>query len=66
MQCRVLMRTVTLLVAGLMLVACHHNDAPANDPGPMQKAGASVDHAAGNVKDAAKDTGQDVKSDLSK
>ncbi|MEO8800233.1 MAG: hypothetical protein ABI551_20240 [Polyangiaceae bacterium] len=60
------MRTITLLVTGLLLVACHHNDAPPNDPGPMQKAGSAIDHAAGNVKDAAKDTGHDVKNDVSK
>ncbi len=47
-------------------VGCRHHDAPANDPGPMQKAGAAVDHAAGNAKDAVKDTGHDVKEDVKK
>ena len=61
-----IMRILTLLAAGLVVAGCHHKDAPANDPGPMQKAGSAVDHAAGNVKDAAKDTGSDVKNDLSK
>lgn len=53
--------------ATFAVAACHHDRAVNNpDPGPMQKAGAAVDHAAHNVKDAAKDTGHDVKQDLSK
>ena len=59
----------SFVIAGfiaLSLVACRHRDAPANDPGPMQKAGAAVDHAAGNAKDAVKDTGHDVKEDVKK
>jgi hypothetical protein len=61
-------RSRSWLVVGLISVgamACHRS-APPQSPGPMQKAGAAVDHAAGNVKDAAHDTGQAVKNDLKK
>jgi hypothetical protein len=53
------------VLAACAVAGCHHGSPPQN-PGPMQKAGAAVDHAAGNVKDAAKDTGHDVKEDVKK
>ena len=61
------MKTIfaSMMLAAVLAVACHH-DRPAEDAGPVQKAGAKVDHAAHNVKDAAKDTGHDIKHDLTK
>ena len=53
------------VLAVFATMACHHDEPPQN-AGPVQKAGAAVDHTAGNVKDAVKDTGHDVKQDLKK
>ena len=39
--------------------ACSHQK-PANDPGPMEKAGAAVDEGAEDTKDAAKKAGNKV------
>lgn len=58
-------KNILLLVTTLALTACHH-DQPANNAGPMQKAGAAVDHGAQNVKDATEDAAHDVKEDLKK
>lgn len=54
-----------MFAAVLAVGACHH-DRPPSDAGPVQRAGAHVDHAATNVKDAVKDTGHDIKHDLTK
>ncbi len=62
------MKTIFASVMCAVVVAigaCHH-DRPPSDAGPVQKAGAHVDHAARNVKDAAKDTAHDIKHDITK
>jgi hypothetical protein len=53
----------TLASLTFMLAAsgCHHTD-----EGPAQQAGAKVDNAATDTKDAVKDGAHDVKKDVDK
>ncbi|MGH7285134.1 MAG: hypothetical protein ACRELY_26725 [Polyangiaceae bacterium] len=62
------MKTIfaSVMLATVVAAGACHRQAPPEHAGPVQKAGAAVDHAARNVKDAAKDTGHDVKRDLTK
>ena len=62
------MKTIfaSVMFAVVLAVGACHRERPAEDGGPAARAGAKVDHAAGNVKDAVKDTGHDVKHDLTK
>ncbi|MDP9148887.1 MAG: hypothetical protein M3O36_02945 [Myxococcota bacterium] len=51
----------TAAAIALATGACHHQS-----EGPAEHAGKKIDNAAEDTKDAVKDTGHDVKRDLSK
>lgn len=55
--------TLAALAFALGATGCHSDPPP---QGPAEKAGAKVDKAADDTKDAVKDTAHDVKKDTDK
>ncbi|MEO8905863.1 MAG: hypothetical protein ABI488_25250 [Polyangiaceae bacterium] len=54
------MKTALLVVSTCLIALGCSSQKPANDPGPAQRAGASVDEGAQKAKESAKEAGQKV------
>ncbi len=54
------MKTLFLLVSACVVALGCSSQKPANDAGPAQRAGASVDEGAAKAKESAKEAGKKV------